>query len=868
MTDRQATDRQNQPTTIWQEFDNWAKSFKPWQRRILTYAVRFGRLTENQIDEAYAEFLHGNQLSESSTAPTEVSGAITGRPTSATPTPIRLIRMDHLRAINALPSSAKLTFSPTLTVIYGGNGVGKSGFVRVLANACFSRTQHSILPNIYSTDSSTKPSADITIVSSNQKETTLPVDGSADYADLKRIAVFDTSVARTLLADQNPLGFKPAGFDVFPELARVYRQLATRLDADIAGRKRENTFVNSFVKPESAVSRLVAILSAETDLTELGRLGVFGETEQARIDEIQRQMRDLQSKSVAETIAKLEKANREVATLKKRLLDSRLLLVDEKRETYRAQLADVAAKNKEVSKRGADSFKQAFFNGIGSSEWEDFLAAAHALGAVESPNYPRDDDHCLLCHRPLDTASAALIRRFWDFLASQAKREAEQASAKLNASLKALADLQLGFFSPDTTVHGEVTRLNPVLAKQIDELLADMEHDRAAIVTVLKNLAGSIEPAGLGDISGALDALLKQIDHDIARLREQKVSDALIALESERVTLRHRQVLSQLLPEIENFVRNQLWAKKASGSPRNSLNTKPLTDKETELFATVIAKAYRQRLAQECQDLDCNLPIELRTRGERGQTIRSLEVKGGYSPETILSEGEQRAVALADFLTEITLNPANAGVVLDDPVTSQDHQRKDRIARRLVAEAKIRQVVIFTHDLVFLTMIAGAAAGEVVEMVTHWIERDSKGRPGQVSLDDCPAATPQYRNTQKARATLAKAKSALGSIRWQLIQRGMGELRRTIEEIVPHFLFKQVVTRWTDRIIVTGLKKVKWDDSLIDEIIRTYEGISAYIEGHSHSEEQAGAPPEPKDLEDMIARVDTLIQRVKPERTK
>ena len=146
--------------------------------------------------------------------------------------------------------------------------------------------------------------------------------------------------------------------------------------------------------------------------------------------------------------------------------------------------------------------------------------------------------------------------------------------------------------------------------------------------------------------------------------------------------------------------------------------------------------------------------------------------------------------------------------MLDDPVTSQDHDRKERIARRLVAEAKDRQVVIFTRDLVFLTMLSAAATDDNVEMLTHWVERDGDGRPGQISLDDCPAATPQSRNTEKAVKTLAKAKGAAGSERVKLIQRGMGELRRTVEEIIQHFLFKQVVTRWNDRIIVTGLKNI------------------------------------------------------------
>jgi hypothetical protein len=160
-------------------------------------------------------------------------------------------------------------------------------------------------------------------------------------------------------------------------------------------------------------------------------------------------------------------------------------------------------------------------------------------------------------------------------------------------------------------------------------------------------------------------------------------------------------------------------------------------------------------------------------------------------------------------------------------------------------------------------MLSAAATEDNVETLTHWIERDGQRRPGQISLDDCPAATPQYRNTEKAAKTLAEAKGVAGSERLKLIQRGMGELRRTVEEIIPHFLFKQVVTRWSDRIIVTGLKNVNWDEEVVAEIIDAYEGLSAYIEGHTHTEERAGAPPEPKHLEEHIARVNELIKRVK-----
>ena len=854
------------PVTIWHELDTWARDFKQWQRFVLSNAVRLGRLTDEQVDQAYSLFLHDNNLGNAPDPPIEVPAAITGRPASAAPTPIWLTRIGDLRAINALPAAAELNFAPTLTVVYGGNGVGKSGFTRILSNVCFSRTQHPILPNVYDEESNDEPAATIVIADGTQKETPLVFDGTTEHVDLKRIAVFDTAVARTHLVEQSPLGFTPAGFDVFPEMARVYGQIASRLTADMERRNRENTLTNSFVAPESPVSQFVATLSAGTDVAELRRLAVFGETETGRLAEVQRQIKDLQSKSVAEATKQLEDAKRDIGVLQKRLTECAVLLTEQKRVGYRAQLANFAYKARLVAAQGAESFKQDFFKGIGTQAWENFLAAARALGQGEHEDYPRNDDHCLLCHRPLDAPSTALIRRFWGFLASEARREAEEASVRLDQSVKALKALRLDLFSADTTGHAHLTRLNPALAKQIDTLLAAMDRERTAIVTVLENAAGEIAPASFDDVDGPLTALIVQIDADITRLREQKVEDALKTLEAERITLRHRQVLKQLLPEAEKYVSDLAWAKEASATPRRSLNPRPLTDKESELFATVIAKDYRERFSDECDALGCNLPVEFRTQGQRGQTVRSLSIKGGHSPDKILSEGEQRAVALADFLTEIGLNPANAGIVLDDPVTSQDHQRKDRIARRLIVEAKNRQVVVFTHDLVFLTMLAGAADDKNVEMLTHWIERDGEGRPGQISLDDCPATTPQYRNTRKAQKTLTEAKAAAGSARTKLIQRGMGELRRTVEEIIPHHLLKQVVNRWSDRIIVTGLKKVNWDDDLVTDIISAYEDLSAFIEGHSHTEEKAGAPPEPNHLVEMVARVDELIRRARRER--
>ncbi len=178
-----------------------------------------------------------------------------------------------------MPAGSELTFSPTLTVVYGGNGTGKSGYTRILSNVCFSRTQHPILPNVYEDDTPEEPAAKIVVADGTQKETEFEFDGTTEHSELRRVSVFDAAVARAHLAGPNPFDFKPAGFDVFPEMVRVYAEFRNRLDAEIKRRDSDNTLIHSFVAPKSSVSEFVAKLDAETDLAELRLLAAFGESE-------------------------------------------------------------------------------------------------------------------------------------------------------------------------------------------------------------------------------------------------------------------------------------------------------------------------------------------------------------------------------------------------------------------------------------------------------------------------------------------------------------------------------------------------------------------------------------------------------------
>src|SRR5690606_28260094 len=60
-------------------------------------------------------------------------------------------------------------------------------------------------------------------------------------------------------------------------------------------------------------------------------------------------------------------------------------------------------------------------------------------------------------------------------------------------------------------------------------------------------------------------------------------------------------------------------------------------------------------------------------------------------------------------MAELPTTENKSGIVFDDPVSSLDHMHRETVAKRLIAEAVHRQVIVFTHDLAFLFELNRAA---------------------------------------------------------------------------------------------------------------------------------------------------------------
>lgn len=849
-------------TTIWGELNAWGKSIAGWQRYIISHAVRDGKLTDARIEEGYRLFLRDRKLDNGNEELPDVPDSVTGRAVTVT-TPLALKAIKSLKNVNAIPEVSQVTFGPQLTVIYGHNGAGKSGFARILSRACFSRSSPQIIRNIYDDDAQDTPAtAQFVVDRGNGFDEVIAFTDGDEHNDLKRVGVFDSSVARIHLANETELGFQPAGFDVFDEAIRAIGRITQRLEADIHSRTRPNKFSQLFADP-GPVAEKIAALNAKSDVAELLALATFGDPEKERLDEVARQEQELLVKSPVETLKALATAKTDIEALQKKVAILASALGHAACEKAIGLLNGHRSRLLEAVKAGSEAVSHPQLKHTGSPDWDNFVLASRNLGQAEAGIYPAEGDPCLLCHRPLDAPSASLISRMWGYLDHEARKAAVAADEQLNSYASRLKALDCALLPTESRIRSDLSRVNPVLVGEVDAISLTFDERRNALVAALeKGVADELPTGDMATSDEALAKASKDVEAQDAALREGKFDELLAKLKAEHITLRQRQVLSKNIDDALAFVRDLSWIERA-GSSRP--NTRFVTDRQKVVFEKLIEGNYKHQLRSECAKLDCSLPFEFKARGSAGKTLRGLKAKGGHKPDNIFSEGEQRALSLADFLTEVNLNPTSAAIVLDDPVTSLDHQRKRAIARRLAEEATLRQVIVFTHDLVFLTLLSDKAEAAGCEVTSHWVQR-LEDVPGCVRIEDTPANSRAYRKTTKAKEFLQQAKQATGGERVDLVRSGAGALRRTLEEVVILHLFKDTVRRWDEQVRLGALTKISWSNDLADEIVALQDDTSRLLEGHSNSDEFAGEMPDVDDLEKLIARVDDVIDKAKAQR--
>jgi ABC-type dipeptide/oligopeptide/nickel transport system ATPase subunit len=407
-----------------------------------------------------------------------------------------------------------------------------------------------------------------------------------------------------------------------------------------------------------------------------------------------------------------------------------------------------------------------------------------------------------------------------------------------------LERLNLNYFGTDSNVRRTLDEELQIAIPALDAQVESCRERCREIQEALRSNEVRLLPPLINCDLTDLRKLVSVRQDEVERLEKSDTGQRLANAERGLRELKHRQILGERLPEIIAYVENRKWAVKAQQSLGT---TRAITVKYNELFEELVTERYRGLFEKTLKRFRRDSKVTIETRGTKGETVRYMVLnpksfRAGFSVDQILSEGEKRAVAMADFLTEAAVDQHNNGIILDDPVTSLDDDWKRTLAGCLAELAKTRQVVVFTHDLSFLYRIKERAEELMVDAVTHWI-REENGQPGFVHLDNSPVCEKDFKSTTIARNYYAKAKDAAPAEQQVFLQQGFGALRTSYEALIIFEIFCDVVARFEERLSFGRLKEVRIDATLVEEIIRRMEALSEYIVAHLHSDKFGPVKP-------------------------
>lgn len=847
---------------ILQEILVWAQGLPHWQSDAVARLLAKTTLAVEDHDDLFALLKSAHGIPDPKGRQPKPLTADQIPASVAVTTCIELLAMKSMKNVNAIAENQRLPFSATgMTVIYGDNGSGKSGYSRVLKRACRARDQtEAIHPNArLPAGKAGIPEAIFEVSVDGVAKDVQWMQGKAAPSELSSFAVFDARCARAYLDSEDDFSYVPYGLDVFEGLAKVCKQLKALVEVEHA---QSAVDLSAFapLQGDTAVGKLMASLSARTTLTQIDALVNLAPEELARHVELEKGLKENNPKEKA---AQLRLRARRIATIATNAANKGAL-VDQPVVAKLRGLADSYRTAQAAAALAAKEFKEEenLLPGTGGEAWRELFDAARKFAAESHPDktFPELGEHapCPLCQQPL-VEGAARLQRFETFIQQEAEKTSQARRAALTAEYRPFIAQSLTLNLDDVT-YGEMEVLDPQLAvdaRAFESLLTERrEAIKAAVIS--HEWEGTTQP--LENPAGRIQALADKLNAEAETLEKASDEKARADLQKQFTELDARVRLRQVKDAVVLAV-GKLGHQAKLARCLTAVKTNAISLKASDMAEKVVSKELAEALNREFRALGVGtLSVSLQSRADRGKALHKLklELPQSRSPGDILSEGEQRAVAIGSFLAEVGLSGGKGGIVFDDPVSSLDHRRRERVARRLVAEAAHRQVVVFTHDVYFLCLLAEEAKSIGVAISTQSLIRRAEG----FGVAD-PELPFEGRNASKRVGALKAQQQAIAKLhrdgeeqehRRQTVD-AYFRLRMAWERAVEEVLLREVILRFRKGVETQRLAGVVVDDEDYTQVNAGMTKCSNYA--HDKALMGGVAVPDPDELLADITALET-----------
>ncbi|WP_137823190.1 AAA family ATPase [Pseudomonas sp. D(2018)] len=862
----------------------WTSGLRPWQQEALRRIFAQLELSRADIDTILqmVREQEGDGMAVAGSRPFSLDD-VPGAGSGAT---VRLVGVSGLDQVNGFPSGRAFDVAPDgMTILFGHNGAGKSGYARVLKNACKARHRVEVLPNAFEAATPPRPpSAEFTILVDGTPDKVRWVQSGPTHPHLSSVSVYDVACAHDYIDAEGTPAFQPYGLTHLTRLVLLQRDLQTRIAAERTALVLDTRQFEP-LKGDTEVGRYIANLGAGSDRAILARLGAVSDEELRRLEFLKRTLLETdpapRALALERLATRLDQAQGRAAVVQRWVNDRAIarakeLIEAEKATQLAMQLTQARLHGSDVQD-GSDTpatgtLAATLLEGTGNAVWQTMYRAAEAFSRQTAyPEHPfphlESDAHCVLCQQPYSANAAERMRRFAAFVSDSATADAQAAKA---ARLEALGKVQAVDLSLlDAPTLAEVAERLPDLHAAVTtaESVWTVRHTWVTQALQAGNWApeSALLPPEANLVSTFADRAAS-LRADANTLRTSADPAVRLALTRELAELEARQRLSGQLTAVERFIQDSQVHDKLNRC-HGALNPQAVSRKLTALAATHVTEALADTMNAELKALGYKRRVQpdLTGRTDLGVTKVTLRLKDITAKASkVLSEGEQRALGLALFLAELESLPHTSTVVFDDPSTSLDHVYRRAIARRLVALSGSRQVLVLTHDAVFLTELAMAL--QRAERSANYKTISWDDSPGLVSegLTWTTMDTKARLNDLRARTKALNADTSeypADEIERQ-ISAGYTSLRGTIERAIREVFLNNTVQPFSDVVsvdsfgVVVGHPQDEWE-ALQAAYARACEATEAH---DTPGERQLPLPPR-EDLLRDIALVMDLVDR-------
>ena len=863
----------------------WAKEdLYEWQsdavRRLLTQDELTGTDEKEILELLKAK--HGLLAQDESaiTARPLEKGHISGAPKVAGK--MTLKAMANLGNVNALPDGSELLFGHRgLTIIYGENATGKSGYARVLKRACGARdTKERILPNVFKDSFPSRAKASFKISVNDGPDKVVDWEDGANGPDiLTNISVFDAKCARVIIDENNEASYLPYGTHVFENLVSLMKKLREQLQKEKPQLKKlEYPDVPSTTEAGQFLMRLTEKTSGE----EIEKAASWNQDDEKKLLGIQKLIADVQADDLQRQVARLRNLRDRTRQLVDVLAEIEKTLSAEKEEVLKGLIRELSIAEKALAVVSKESLASEPLSGAGENAWRVLYEAAKEYSIKVTyigKDFPHvgEDSRCVLCMQLLSKEAKERFRRFKAYMEETSKKTAEKATVKISDLIKDIKSINESLLKSYKDVMDEVLIRNDRVAEETTGFHSVMVKRARGMIQAAENKNGEfvlppMTPSPLKEIRG----IINDLENEISKIEEAAEPEKIKKLKNERAELDAKKSLSSKKTEVTEYIENLKIAHKYDNCIEETEFT-AITLKGKKVISEALTPELKRELQQELKELRAtHLPLNLKPYGIEGGTSHRMQLNGIRFSERvnltdILSEGEQHVVAIAGFLAELSTGIHECPIVLDDPVCSLDHIYREKIAERLVKEATRRQVIIFTHDIAFLLELdEKAVETEGISFLSQAISKDvdKLGKP-EGTLPWHIMCVNKRINYLEER--FAKFQNLHRSDRRRYNEKASSlysKLRETWEAAVEEILFDKTIVRFGSKVQTLRLKSVEVTDEDYREISLGMAKCSTWLSGHDRAKSIDENRPDPNEIRDDINKLKKFVSRVKERKKK